>query len=299
MGVKQPFMLNNISKFTNKLKKVPVVGGFVDHVVKRLTGAGLPKGGEGTDILRATASWSTRDQKTDFRVKLTLPPTSDLYKVYFGYDKSTSGGLTSNPDFTINNLMLPLAPAGGVVFPLTPSIIINHSASYNPMIMPHSNYPHYAYQNSEIPSFTIVAEFPVQNQSDAKYWVAMLHFFRSVTKMFFGKDAAFKGNPPPILQMNGYGDHVFSNVPCVVTNFTCDLRQDVDYICTEQQESASDSIDELTVVNPDRNKSWAPTLSQVTVQVQPMYSRDSVKNFSMQKFIRGELTGRDNTVGYI
>ena len=45
---------------------------------------------------------------------------------------------------------------------------------------------------------------------------------------------------------------------------------------------------------------WAPTLSNISVLVTPIYSRDSIKNFSMKKFVNGELNGKgSNEVGFI
>ena len=238
-----------------------------------------------------------RSGKQDFRVKVILPTDSQLQSIFFESGRDDDGGVLRN------NVLAPLASTGGVTFPITPSIIINHSASYNALNLTHSNYPFYAYSHSEVPSFTIVGEFPVQNQEDARYWIAMLHFFRSVTKMFFGgkEDNMLKGNPPPILSLSGYGSYVFNNVPVVVNNFSIDLRADVDYICTTQGskgQSASITGDAAGSLLTDKNTSWAPTLSQVTLQLQPIYSRESVKNFSLQKFINGDLNG-SNGIGYI
>ena len=48
------------------------------------------------------------------------------------------------------------------------------------------------------------------------------------------------------------------------------------------------------------SQTWAPTLSNISVLVTPIYSRDSIKNFSMKKFVRGELNGKgSNEVGFI
>jgi hypothetical protein len=124
--------------------------------------------------------------------------------------------------------------------------------------------------------------------------------------MFFGgAENSLKGNPPPILQLNGYGNHVFNNVPVIVTSFTVDLRNSVDYISTNQSSGSrqinnSAITDDLskTVTNPDANRTWAPTDSQFQVQLQPIYSRESVKKFSMQEFVNGSLSNRDG-VGFI
>ena len=52
--------------------------------------------------------------------------------------------------------------------------------------------------------------------------------------------------------------------------------------------------------NSTEAMTWAPTLSNISVLVTPIYSRDSVKNFSMKKFVNGQLNGSgDNEVGFI
>ena len=111
---------------------------------------------------------------------------------------------------------------------------IQHSANYNPLAQTHSNYPFQAYQNSQVDQMNIIGEFPVQNQQDAAYWVATVNFLRTVTKMFFGKEESYKGNPPPILFLSGYGEHMFEKVPVIVNTFNVELRAGIDYISTKQ-----------------------------------------------------------------
>ena len=289
-------------------KVLGVIGG-VNKVISsnptlnRLFGAGLGRGAEAADQLNTHATWTVRNGQTDFRVKVTLPSESDLNNIFFGGSRQQ---FKNNKQKSPNEVLWPLASEGGVIFPLTPSIIIQHAATYNPMALTHSNYNFNSYAHSEIPSFTVTGEFPVQNSEDAQYWVAMLHFFRSVTKMFFGgANDSLKGNPPPILQLNGYGSYVFNNVPVVVTNFNVDMRADVDYICTTQQGNAGDAEyttygnKQTIITNPDKNSTWAPALSTVTLQLQPVYSKESIKKFNMRDFVNGRLNGRSNEVGFI
>ena len=271
-----------------------------NRTLGRLFGAGLNKGAEKGTFggNPGSARWTTRSGSTDWRVKLTIPSNSSLRSMFF------SGNGQGNTDYRI---LEPLDNAGGIVFPLTPTILMQHQAHYSQLATTHANYPYYAYQNSEASYFSIIGDFPVQNQSDAAYWVASIHFLRSVTKMFFGGDDATRGNPPPILKLNGYGNHVFKNVPVIVTNFTCDLRADVDYIATSQGVSIDardlqrQRTQGLTLqYNSSIPETWAPTMSTINIQVQPVYSRDTVKKFSMSKFVRGELhnSGADgNTEG--
>lgn len=266
-----------------------------NRTIGRLFGAGLRKGAEKGFFggNPGTARWTTRNGATDWRVKLTMPQESPLNQMFFEGSNKNATGVTYK-------LLNPLANTGGIIFPITPSIIMQHTANYSQLATTHANYPYYAYQNSEPANMTIVAEFPVQNYEDAAYWVATIHFLRSVTKMFFGGDDATRGNPPPILKLNGYGNHVFKNIPVIVTNWTCELRSDVDYIATAQGQKAVNpaeynatrsSGERIQTLNNTSSvpETWAPSLSTITVQIQPVYSRDTVKNFSMEKFVSGQL----------
>jgi hypothetical protein len=263
--------------------------GILNRTVGRLFGSGIT--GNSNHIRRATARWSGRADNQDWRVKLTVP----------------NGPLTGFFDFDNNPLMQPLAGIGGIFWPLTPMMQIQHSANYNAMDMTHSNFPHQAYQNSQVDSLNILGEFPVQNQQDAKHWVATVNFLRTATKMFFGKDdgTGLKGNPPPILHLSGYGDHMFQKVPVVLNSFNVELRAGIDYISTKQESTPFRSIptgpnQPDVLANSSEPMTWAPTLSNISVLVTPIYSRESVKDFSMKKFVNGQLNGKgDNEVGFI
>ena len=264
-----------------------VGGGIFNRTLGRLTGAGISTDSR---IVNARAKWSGRSDKTDWRVRLQVP----------------DGPLTKFFDFNNNPIMQPLAASQGIFWPLTPAVVIQHSANYNAMDQVHSNYPHQAYQNSQVDSMNIIGEFPVQNSEDAKHWVATVNFLRTVTKMFFGKDDGdgLKGNPPPILHLSGYGDHMYNKVPVVVNTFNLELRQGIDYISTKQSEVGygQGKVDPTlaAAVQSGESQTWAPTLSNISVLVTPIYSRDSIKDFSMKKFVRGELNGKgSNEVGFI
>jgi hypothetical protein len=194
--------------------------------------------------------------------------------------------------FKSSPLLKPLSDTNGLVFPFTPTIIVAHSANYSAIAPTHTNYPYFAYQNSQVDQLVITGDFFVQNGIEAQYWVAALHYLRSVTKMFYGGDSETLGAPPPIVKLNGYGDFIFNNIPCVVTNFTVDLPQDVDYIATGLDDITIEKTTELSPGKPvtsSRNGvSWAPTQSLITVTVQPIYSRREIEQFSLQKYVNGD-----------
>lgn len=148
----------------------------------------------------------------DWRVRLQLAPGADyLYK-------AKSAGI-----------LQPLAMTDGVVFPYTPSIETSYQAKYNQSDLTHSNYRGYFYQSSYVDHVNIRAVFTAQDTREASYLLAVIHFFRSVTKMFYGKDSQ-AGSPPPLVYLSGLGQYQFSNHPCVVSNFGYSLPSDVDYI---------------------------------------------------------------------
>ena len=266
-----------------------VGSGIFNRTLGRLTGAGISTDSR---ITQARAKWSGRSDKTDWRVRLQVP----------------QGPLQKFFDFENNPLLEPLAESRGIFWPLTPAVVIQHSANYNAMDMVHSNYPHQAYQNSQVDSFNVIGEFPVQNSEDAKQWVATINFLRTATKMFFGNEEGLdglKGNPPPILHFFGYGDHMFHKVPVVVNTFNVELRPGIDYISTKQSNTPYRQLTGADAgfafaSEQGAPQTWAPTLSNVSVLLTPIYSRDSIKNFSMKKFVNGQLNGKgSNEVGFI
>jgi hypothetical protein len=71
--------------------------------------------------------------------------------------------------------------------------------------------------------------FTAQDTTEADYLLAVIHFFRSATKMFYGQDAQ-RGVPPPVCLLNGLGQYQFSDHPVVISSFNYTLPNDVDYI---------------------------------------------------------------------
>ena len=275
-------------------KIVKSVGSNIfNRTLGRLTGAGISTDSR---VVNSRAKWSGRSDTEDWRVRLQVPAqATDLQGAIFG------DGARDD-----NNLMAPLTQndLNGMFWPLTPAVVIQHSANYNALAQTHSNYPFQAYQNSQVDSLNIIGEFPVQNAEDAKHWVATVNFLRTVTKMFFGKEQALKGNPPPILHLSGYGDHMFHKVPVVVNTFNVELRPGIDYISTKQ---GSTEYRELNgpdagfdiAASAGQSQTWAPTLSNISVLVTPVYSRESIKNFSLTEFARGNLNGKETGIGFI
>jgi hypothetical protein len=148
----------------------------------------------------------------DWRVRLKLAAGADyLYK-------ARDAGI-----------LAPLASTDGVIFPYTPAIETSYKAKYSAYDLIHSNYRGYFYQNSSVDEISIKGTFTAQDTKEAAYLLAVIHFFRSVTKMFYGQDAQ-AGTPPPLCYLSGLGQYQFNNHPCLVSTFNYSLPTDVDYI---------------------------------------------------------------------
>jgi hypothetical protein len=237
----------------------------------------LPPGGEAGRKSSVSPAEFHSGAERDWRVRLSLPK---------GYETS--------------DLIGPLVETNGLVFPYTPQITITHSSDYQSMEPIHNNYPFLSYQKSSVEQMTIVGDFFVEDSVEARYWVGAVHFLRSVTKMRYGGDSLDTGAPPPVLKLNGYGDYVFKNVPVVVKNFTMDLPKDVDYIATglaqnkygttggSEQSRLLAAQEEGFEDAPRSGVAWAPVRSVFTVTVQPLYSRQQVREFSLEKFVKGD-----------
>ena len=151
----------------------------------------------------------------DWRVRLSLAPQSTyLYNV----QPVGSAGILE-----------PLRGTNGVIFPYTPAISTAYRANYTPYDLTHSNYRGYWYQNSFVDAVNITATFTAQNTQEANYMLAVIHFFRSATKMFYGQDAE-RGSPPPVVYLSGLGEYQFNKHSCLISNFNYTLPADVDYI---------------------------------------------------------------------
>ena len=116
-----------------------------------------------------------------------------------------------------------------MIFPYTPSISTGYKANYSSYDLTHSNYKGYYYQSSAVDAVTLSCPFTAQSTVEAEYLLAVIHFFKSVTKMFYGQDTE-RGTPPPLVYLTGLGEYQFNEHPCVVQSFTYELPTDVDYI---------------------------------------------------------------------
>jgi len=225
-------------------------------------------------------------------------------------------------------ILAPLTATNGVIFPYTPNITTTYSADYEKYNLIHSNYRGLFYKSSSVGDVQIRGTFTAQDTKEAAYLLAVIHFFRSVTKMFYGQDAE-RGTPPPLVYLSGYGDQQFSNHACVVGSFNYSLPNEVDYIRTNgpnnfgpnmsnrQTPTASSpgganfsgairlanallnkgAIPQLPAANALRSSvnntnecTYVPTKMEIDITLIPVQTRSQVsKQFSLKEFANGNL----------
>ena len=264
-----------------------------------------------TGITTAAAGATAQDQanflaREDWRVRLSLAPGANyLYKV--PGDKG---------------ILAPLAKTDGVIFPYTPGISVTYAANYDQTSITHTNYKINQYQNSSVESVNITCDFTAQDVFEANYLLAVIHFFRTMTKMFYGKDdSPIRGTPPPLCYIYGLGGFQFDALPLAITGFNYSLPQDVDYIKTTGPSAAgtpqpsTPNTATSTGVSAQRlgtgltsggkgampsygstpkqnseSTTWVPTKIQLAITCLPIMSRNAVSNrFSLKDYATGAL----------
>jgi len=192
--------------------------------------------------------------QTDFRAKIIVP---------FEYFRN------GNYPFTWGK-KLELVDNKGIIFPYTPTITQDYSASYNSYTPTHSNYSLNFYKSSTPGPITVAGKFTVQSDKDAFVWLATTHLLRSLMKMKFGQDSN-AGVPPPVCRFSALGDMQYRNVPVVIQNYRVELPDSVDYYATKALDDG-----EGTIITGGGN--MVPVLSTITVTLLPMYSREELLN---------------------
>ena len=264
---------------------------------------------------------------TEWRFRISLAENANyLYKVP---EKSpNNSNKAGGAGFPGAGILEPLRGTNGVIFPYTPTVQMSYRAKYNSYELVHSNYRGAFYQNSSVDDISIRGTFTAQDTNEAAYMLAVIHFFRSVTKMFYGQDAQ-RGAPPPLVYLSGLGEYQFSNHPAVVTSFDYSLPADVDYIRANNPnnfgtdllsrrpsyaappsnplsakvqrmitsflnpgaESKAPSLAPLSAsVSNTLAATYVPTKIEIILNLMPMQTRDQVsKQFSLAKFANGDL----------
>lgn len=209
---------------------------------------------------------------SDNRVKIRVP------------SQYMRGDITGGPGGALSHL-------GGIVFPYTPGITYEYKADYAAQNPTHANFGLNFYHRSAVSNISIQGKFTVQNAEDAAVYLSTMHLLKALTRMQTGNDSD-PGSPPPVCRLDAYGDYMIKDVPVAISSFRIELPDAVDYYTigkdvTNLSNSYFESFYGQTTV---------PTISTIAITCIPMYSRDEMQNFSVDKWL--EYSG-PRTDGYL
>ena len=170
------------------------------------------------------------------------------------------------------NPLSPLIATGGLIFPYTPHISVSGAANYTTQTPTQTNQDYKIYQNTPSQTFTISSSLTARSLEEAEYSASVMHFLSTIVKTRFGKSSD-AGLPPPVMYLNGYGTFMFNMLPVIVTNYTYDLPEGVDYV--------NATIGNMTAK--------VPTLTTFSVTVVVQNTPDKLNTFDIDQFAHGSL----------
>lgn len=173
----------------------------------------------------------------------------------------------------LTGVLAPLTETGGLVFPYTPTVSMQASTNYQTLETTHANQDYHIYKNTPSIDITIQGTFTAQNETEAKYLLASIHFLRVLTKMHFGENDSNKGLPPPQVFLDGYGTHMFNGLSVIVKNYEVQLPDNVDYV----------------TVSSAGGVSKVPTVTTLSVLVTVQQTPAKARSFNWDSFASGEL----------
>lgn len=220
--------------------------------------------------------------ETDFRARITPRGTNG----------TSTGGVGSEGKlqqlFGNGEITKPLVDKRALVFPYTPTIQVTGNAEYEEYTFTHAIYKYNAYSRSYISEIVLTCDFTSQTEDEARHTLACMHFFRTVTKSYFGiraGNAALAGTPPPIVNFSYLGEKMFRNVPVIIKSYTYALQPDVDYVR----------------VDTGNGLTYVPSYVNITLTMDVNYNPKTLRDgFSLDAFRQGNLLARgDGNTGFI
>jgi hypothetical protein len=198
------------------------------------------------------------------------------------------------------NILYPLWQTNGVLFPYTPAVSTGNVVEYDQTPFVHTNYGYNAYVRSYPKPINLTADFTAQTTEEALYLLAVIWFFRSVTKSYFGINPYDKaGTPPPVLVFSYLGDYQFNNVPVIVKDFSYTLEKDVDYVPVNTAGLDSSGVGQKTPNLPAWTTdgwTYVPTRLSVSLDMDTQYIPIQLRDdFNLDLFRQGKLINK----GYI
>jgi len=174
-----------------------------------------------------------------------------------------------------SNILFPLAQQNRLYFPYTPTVQAGSTAEYDDYAFAQSAYKYPSYVKSYPKEILVSGDFTAQTVPEARYLLAVMHFFKSILKPYFGASSANAGTPPGIILFNYLGDQQFNDVPVIVKDYSYTLEPDVDYVYVEAFNS------------------YVPTKLNISIALETYYNPRRIRDdFNLDDFREGKLFSR-------
>lgn len=216
------------------------------------------------------------NENVDQRARLTAKgaPSSKGFERVFGKNEES-------------NILFPLHKTRGILFPYTPVLTWQGNVTYEEYHMTHTNYRYNAFAKSAPGPFNLDAMFTAQTEEEAQYMLAVMHWLKTSTKMYFGRNAGrWAGVPPPVLTFSYLGAHMFNRVPVIIKSYQYVLDNTVDYVPVRFKDKPE--LDTFVPVQMNINM-------ELDIQMNTKTLRDQ---FDLSDFTDGSfLDGRNGSFG--
>ena len=170
-----------------------------------------------------------------------------------------------------------LSKFGGIMFPIQPDIAYQQSVNYNTYDLVHTNNSFHSYRSTPSAAIQVTAQFVQSTTEEVDYLLGVMHFLRSVTKMYYGigdlETNPRAGTPPPVLKFSAFGTQQFDNIPVVVGNFATTYDSGVDLVTSSTGQTV-------------------PVVQTISIDLMQQHSPARQKyGFSKHAFLNGSLYG--------
>lgn len=193
----------------------------------------------------------------------------------------TSGRRFVFGEVSESNVLYPLAKENRLVFPYTPTVQAGSTAEYDEYSYSQSAYKYPSYVKSYPKDILVSGDFTAQTVPEAEYLLAVMNFFKSIVKPYFGASNQRAGTPPAVILFDYLGELQFNSVPVVVKDYSFTLEPTVDYVYVE------------------KFNSHVPTKLNISIALETYYNPKNLRDkFDLDKFREGKLFSGNNG-GYI
>jgi hypothetical protein len=182
----------------------------------------------------------------------------------------------SSKDNFEDYMLRPIEESGGLVWQYTPTLMVQGQTNYNQAHLQGMNYQINTFENSTPPMFPLSSDWTANDIYEARYLLAVFTFLKICGKGFYGDSAVesgMYGTPPPVLLFSYLGDHMFNDVPVVVTSYNIVLPEEVDYV----------------PVKIGTTTTYVPTRCNIMVNMEATYTPQKLR----RKFDLARLTSGD------